>query len=239
MLYEVLLFCSTSQESSHGRGSSSASSSEAHSSNSNTGHNQNGSNSFSGSQGGNPSNLSNLINSSYGSSSNLTNSQISGSHRKPKSPKSPCRAVGSNLSHKVSPKSPKNAKVTGATKTLGSPHQQHIQQQQQQPSIVMAGCAGSALPSVLLTGSLQQMQYRPANSNSLQPTSTQLQRSTTMQHYLTTTATIASHQPQSSVQGGTSAYIVQRHPCGQLVASVSQQTTHGQLHTQSFAVQSS
>ncbi|CAH8551970.1 unnamed protein product [Schistosoma bovis] len=224
------------RESSHGRGSSSASSSEAHSSNSNTGHNQNGSNSFSGSQGGNPSNLSNLINSSYGSSSNLTNSQISGSHRKPKSPKSPCRAVGSNLSHKVSPKSPKNAKVTGATKTLASPHQQHIQQQQQ-PSIVMAGCAGSALPSVLLTGSLQQMQYRPANSNSLQPTSTQLQRSTTMQHYLTTTATIASHQPQSSVQGGTSAYIVQRHPCGQLVASVSQQTTHGQLHTQSFAVQ--
>ncbi|XP_018651329.1 hypothetical protein Smp_138400 [Schistosoma mansoni] len=224
------------RESSHGRGSSSASSSEAHSSNSNTGHNQNGPNSFSGPQGGNPSNLSNLINSSYGSSSNLTNSQISGSHRKPKSPKSPCRAVGSNLGHKVSPKSPKNAKVTGVTKTLASSHQQHIQQQQQ-PSIVMAGCAGSALPSVLLTGSLQQMQYRPANSNSLQPTPSQLQRSTSMQHYLTTTATIASHQPQSSVQGGTSAYIVQRHPCGQLVASVPQQTTHGQLHTQSFPVQ--
>ncbi|CAH8545611.1 unnamed protein product [Schistosoma rodhaini] len=220
------------RESSHGRGSS-----EAHSSNSNTGHNQNGPNSFSGPQGGNPSNLSNLINSSYGSSSNLTNSQISGSHRKPKSPKSPCRAVGSNLGHKVSPKSPKNAKVTGVTKTLASPHQQHIQQQQQQPSIVMAGCAGSALPSVLLTGNLQQMQYRPANGNSLQPTPSQLQRSTSMQHYLTTTATIASHQPQSSVQGGTSAYIVQRHPCGQLVASVPQQTTHGQLHTQSFPVQ--
>nr|CAH8849819.1 unnamed protein product [Trichobilharzia regenti] len=232
------------RESSHGRGSSSAtSSSDNHSSSNNSGHGQNGPNSLSGLQGGNSSSLGNLITSGYGgSSSNLGSSQTSGNHRKPKSPKSPCRAVGSTMGHKVSPKSPKNAKVTGITKTLPAPHQQHIQQQQQQqqqqpqqqPSIVMAGCAGSALPSVLLTGSLQQMQYRPASNNSLQGTPSQLQRSTSMQHYLTT-ATLASHQPQSAP--GTPAYIVQRHPCGQLVASVSQQSTHGQLHTQSFPVQ--
>ncbi|TNN18786.1 PAX-interacting protein [Schistosoma japonicum] len=226
------------RESSHGRGSSSVSSSETHSSSGNTGQNQNGPNSLSGSQGGNSSSLGSLINPSYGSSSNLGSSQTSGSHRKPKSP---CRAVGSNIGHKVSPKSPKNSKVTGITKTLASPHSQHIQQQphpqlqqHQQPSIVMAGCAGSALPSVLLTGSLQQMQYRPSSNNSLQSTPSQLQRSTSMQHYLTT-ATLASHQPQSAP--GTPAYIVQRHPCGQLVASVSQQSAHGQLHTQSFPVQ--
>ncbi|KAK4471651.1 hypothetical protein MN116_005059 [Schistosoma mekongi] len=227
------------RESSHGRGSSSVSSSETHSSSGNTGQNQNGPNSLSGSQGGNSSSLGNLINPSCGNSSNLGSSQISGSHRKPKSP---CRAVGSNIGHKVSPKSPKNSKVTGITKTLAS-HSQHIQQQphpqqqlqqHQQPSIVMAGCAGSALPSVLLTGSLQQMQYRPSSNNSLQNTPSQLQRSTSMQHYLTT-ATLASHQPQSAP--GTPAYIVQRHPCGQLVASVSQQSAHGQLHTQSFPVQ--
>ncbi|KAH8876982.1 PAX-interacting protein 1 [Schistosoma japonicum] len=226
------------RESSHGRGSSSVSSSETHSASGNTGQNQNGPNSLSGSQGGNSSSLGSLINPSYGSSSNLGSSQTSGSHRKPKSP---CRAVGSNIGHKVSPKSPKNSKVTGITKTLASPHSQHIQQQphpqlqqHQQPSIVMAGCAGSALPSVLLTGSLQQMQYRPSSNNSLQSTPSQLQRSTSMQHYLTT-ATLASHQPQSAP--GTPAYIVQRHPCGQLVASVSQQSAHGQLHTQSFPVQ--
>ncbi|CAH8531957.1 unnamed protein product [Heterobilharzia americana] len=224
------------RESSHGRGSSSAASSDAHSSGNNSVHSQNGLNSFSGSQGSNSSNLGNIITSGYGNSSGLGSSQSSGNHRKPKSPKSPCRAVGSNTGHKVSPKSPKTAKASGITKTLSAPHQQHIQQQQQpqqQPSIVMAGCTGSALPSVLLTGSLQQMQYRPASNNSLQGTP-QLQRSNSMQHYLTA-ATLASHQPQSAP--GTPAYIVQRHPCGQLVASVSQQSSHGQLHTQSFPVQ--
>ncbi|KAF6775650.1 hypothetical protein AHF37_05338, partial [Paragonimus kellicotti] len=208
----------------------------------------------------------------FGQVSNLCGPTAPGTPRKPKSPKSPGRAGANALSGpgnsggmKGTPKSPKGAKLSAVTKVLSSPPQQQPQQQQyqQQPqsaSIVMASCPGASIPSVLLTGSLSQLQARQSNGTTMQPLpsgpTSAVSRPTSVQHFLATgslpppppphhlhqqqSQPQLSQQPQAMQQHVVSAapaYLVQRHPGGQLLATVSRQPA--QLHTQtSMAIQS-
>ncbi|KAF7259089.1 hypothetical protein EG68_03886 [Paragonimus skrjabini miyazakii] len=186
----------------------------------------------------------------FGQVSNLCGPTAPGTPRKPKSPKSPGRAganafsgSGNSGGMKGTPKSPKGAKLSAVTKVLSSPPQQQPQQQQyqQQPqsaSIVMASCPGASIPSVLLTGSLSQLQARQSNGTTMQPLpsgpTSAVSRPTSVQHFLATgslpppppphhlhqqqSQPQLSQQPQAMQQHVVSAapaYLVQRHPGGQ------------------------
>ncbi|CAL8087212.1 unnamed protein product [Calicophoron daubneyi] len=224
-----------SREASHGKNCSSSSASEAGSSggfsgggSGGSGHNsQVGNNIAAATNSGNGANLM----TGY-SGMPVSGNTSSSCQRKPKSPKSPGRAnagaVGGGGGFKASPKSPKgSAKINAANKVLSSPQQQ--QHHQQQAPIVMAGCSSSAVPSVLLASNLQQMPCRQQPGAVPQPSSQQMNRPAAVQQFITSGG-LSSHQ--QNVMQSASAYIVQRHPGGQLLTSVSRPGAQNQLHSQ-------
>ncbi|CAH8629952.1 unnamed protein product [Dicrocoelium dendriticum] len=160
--------------------------------------------------------------------SNMTAIPAPSTPRKPKSPRSPGRAALSGGA-KSSPKSPKGGKATAMNKLLSSPQQQ--QQHQQGSSIMMAGGPGSvSVPSVFFAGNLPHFAGRQPNNNVPSLSIQQLQRPASVQHFIT--AGSLPNQQQHLVSAAP-AYIVQRHPAGQLLASVSRQVPQQpQVHTQ-------
>ncbi|TGZ61965.1 hypothetical protein CRM22_007685 [Opisthorchis felineus] len=177
---------------------------------------------------------------SANSLSSVGSQSAPGTPRKSKSPKSPgranptaigCAGSGPRASPKASPKS----KTNTMTKVLSSPQQQ--QQQQQQSSIMLAGGHAGSTPPVLVAGQLHQVPGRQLNATGPQPTPQQQQQQVQRpaQHFLAAGSLPPPsplHQQQQQVVPGAPAYIVQRHPGGQLLASVSRQPISSQLHPQ-------